>query len=285
MLNKLTEKVYYMDFVQAGDRPVLGVVEGDNYSLIIDSGNSKDHGEELLFYIKELNLKKPKFLLLTHWHWDHIWGLNTMNLINIAHEKTEEKFNWLRKLSFTDEAIRERVLKGEEIEFCEEHIKIEHPSNERKLILPKIDITFKEIINFNLGGVIVKVEHLNVDHSEDSVVITIEEKNGQKTTFLGDGMYMDMYNGPWSYSKEKLYPFLEKLLSYDSDYYIPAHHDKYNKKEFEEFVKYIKIIGNLVDKSTDLEKSIEIIKKEFNRELEDFEIDDIKAFIEGNKKI
>ena len=38
MLNKVSERVYYMDYVQSGDRPVLGLVVGDECSLVIDGG-------------------------------------------------------------------------------------------------------------------------------------------------------------------------------------------------------------------------------------------------------
>ena len=103
---------------------------------------------------------------------------------------------------------------------------------------------------------------------------------------MGDSMYLDMYNGPWKYTKENLYPLLDELLSYDSDFYVPAHHDKYNNEEFKSFVKYIKEIGDTVGDCTDLEKAVSEIKKLKNvDELSQFEIDDIKGFVEGNKVV
>lgn len=280
MLNKLTNRVYYMDFVQQGDRPVLGLVVGDNYSVIIDGGNSKAHAQKFLNYITELDVPKPKYLLLTHWHWDHVWGMKTMNLINIAHEKSNEKIEWLRTLEWTDDAIQKRVENGEEIEFCQEHIKIEHPGNDRKMELPHIDIIFNDRLELELGGVNVCIEHCKSDHSEDCCLVRVEEEG---VTFMGDAMYLDMYSGEWSYSKEKLYPFLEKLRSYDSKYYIPSHHPKYTKSEFMKFIKYIKNISQIVGESTDLEKSIKNASEK-RGELSQFDIDDIKGFVEGNKK-
>ncbi|WP_252235156.1 MBL fold metallo-hydrolase [Clostridium sp. ZS1] len=281
MFNKLTNRVYYMDFQQEGDRPVLGLVVGDKDSLVIDGGNSKEHAEKFLSYVKELNIPNVKYLVLTHWHWDHVFGIKTMNLINIVHKQSNEKLEWMKGLEWTDEAIRKRVENKKEIEFCEEHIKIEHKNNDRKIEVANADIIFDRNIEINLGGVIVKVEHINVDHSEDCCLVNVVDEN---VTFMGDAMYLDMYNGPWSYSREKLYPLLDKLISYNSEYYIPAHHSKYTYEEFDDFVKYIKEIGDIVGESTNLEKVILGINKNNNKEISEENIEDIKVFIEGNKK-
>lgn len=281
MLNKLTDRVYYMDFVQQGDRPVLGLVVGDNCSLVIDGGNSKAHAEEFFSYINELDIPKVKYLVLTHWHWDHVFGIKSMNLINIVHKKSNERLEWMRGLKWTDKDIRERVENGEEIEFCEEHIKIEHSDNDRFIEIPKADIIFEDKIEIDLGGVTVKVEHIDVDHSEDCSLVNVLE---DKVTFIGDAMYLDMYNGPWSYSREKLYPFLDKLVSYNSDYYIPAHHPKYTREEFNGFIKHIKEIGDTVGDCTDLEKAISEMRMLRGEELSQWDIEDIQGFIEGNKK-
>ncbi|MGL4762128.1 MAG: MBL fold metallo-hydrolase [Sarcina sp.] len=281
MFNKLTERVYYMDFVEQGDRPVLGLVLGDKDSLIIDGGNSKAHAMEFLEHISKLDIPKPKYLVLTHHHWDHVFGMKYMNLINISHIEAKKKIKWMQTFSWKDEAIRKRVEDGVEIEFCEEHIKIEHPNDNREIEIADIDITFTKEMEINLGGVTVKLEHVDTDHSKDSCIVTVIE---ERVTFMGDSMYLDMYNGPYSYTKEKLYPFLDKLKSYNSNYYIPAHHPKYNNKEFMEFVEKIKQTGDIAGDSKDLISSLqkfEVIKGE---KLNQWDIEDLQGFIEGNKK-
>ncbi|NFT93102.1 MBL fold metallo-hydrolase [Clostridium botulinum] len=281
MFNKLTDRIYYMDFEQKSDRPVLGLVVGDQYSLVIDGGNSKDHAEKFLSYVKELEIPEVKYLVLTHWHWDHVFGMKTMNLINIVHKKSNEKLEWMKGLEWTDKAIRDRVENGYEIEFCEEHIKIEYPNNDRKIEVAKNDIIFEGNMEIDLGGVTIRLDHINADHSDDCCLVNVVE---EKVTFMGDAMYLDMYNGPWSYSREKLYPLLDTLISYNSQYYIPAHHSKYTYEEFKDFIKYIKEIGDSVGKSTDLEKVILQITKNRGCELTEEVIEDIKVFVEGNKK-
>lgn len=281
MLNKVTDRVYYMDFVQQGDRPVLGLVVGDKYSLVIDGGNSKEHAEKFLVYVSRLDIPPLKYLVLTHWHWDHVFGMDTLKLINIVDEKSNEKLKWMETLEWTDAAIDKRVETGEEIDFCREHIKIEHPDNNRQIKIAKADIIYKEDIEIDLGGVIVKVKQIPCDHSEDSSIVYIPD---EKVVFLGDCLYLDMYHGEWSYTKELFNPLLDELQSYDAECYIPAHHPKYDNKSFKEFVSYQKNIGKLVGIETSLENVKDKFCKEYNREANEDEIADLKGYIEGNKK-
>ena len=43
MLQQLTPRVYQLDFSQEQDRPVLGYIRGDRFSLMVDAGNSPEH--------------------------------------------------------------------------------------------------------------------------------------------------------------------------------------------------------------------------------------------------
>lgn len=281
MLNKLTDRIYYSDFVEKGDRPVLGLIVGDKYSLVIDGGNSRAHAQKFLNEVSKLDISPLKYLVLTHWHWDHVFGVTTMDLVNLVQEKTNEKLKWLNTLKWTNEDIDKRVKRGEEIEFCSENIKIELPNNHRCVEIPLADIVFKENIRMDLGGININIEHFPCDHSDDCCIIHVEE---EKVVFLGDAIYLDMYNEPWSYSKEKLYPLLDKLEQYNANYYIPAHHPKYTKESFKNFSRYIKDIGNIVGKSVELEECIEKFQKSFCKKPTEEEINDLKVFIEGNRK-
>lgn len=39
-LTKVTERIYYLINDRETDRPVLGYIKGDKYSLMVDAGNS-----------------------------------------------------------------------------------------------------------------------------------------------------------------------------------------------------------------------------------------------------
>ena len=53
MLNKLSDTIYYLPNQDDNERPTLGLVCGDQCSLIIDAGNSTQHAKD--FYLKSTN--------------------------------------------------------------------------------------------------------------------------------------------------------------------------------------------------------------------------------------
>ena len=53
MLQQLTPRVYQLDFSQEQDRPVLGYIRGDRFSLMVDAGNSPEHVQAYLAAVEE----------------------------------------------------------------------------------------------------------------------------------------------------------------------------------------------------------------------------------------
>ncbi|HAG43674.1 MAG TPA: MBL fold metallo-hydrolase, partial [Clostridium sp.] len=42
-LTKVTERIYFLENDKEADRPLIGYIKGDKYSLMVDAGNSKNH--------------------------------------------------------------------------------------------------------------------------------------------------------------------------------------------------------------------------------------------------
>lgn len=281
LLKKITDRVYYMDYKESGDRPVLGLVIGDDNSLVIDGGNSKAHAEEFLSYIKKMDIPPLKYLTITHCHWDHIFGAKTMNLINIVNGMTNEKLKHMETLNWTDEDILQRVKNGEEIEFSRENIKIEFPNNDREVDIIKSDIIYDEFLKIDLGGIIVEIERIPCDHSKDCSVVYIPS---EKVAFIGDSLYLNMHNGDWSYSNEMLIPMLKELQCYEADYYIPAHHPVYDNKEFNVYSNKLIKMGKAIKDSSSLEEAKKRYIDKTGLEILAEDEENIVAFVNGNKK-
>lgn len=278
MLNKVTDKVSFLNCEEKGDRPVIGLIKGDRYSLIIDGGNSESHAVKFLSNIDEKDKKKLKCLAITHWHWDHVFGAQYMGAVNVANSYTADKLKWMKDLNWTDEAIHERVVKGEEIEFCEENILIEHPVSSRKILIPDADIIFQDELCIDLGGVTAQLLRIQCDHSDDSTIIIIPE---EKVVFLGDSLYMNMYCKEWSYTETKIHKLLDKLCSIDAEYYIPSHHGMYTKYEFSKFKDYLYEICDISKKSQNYVEAEKEFINMHNRKPAENERADIAAFING----
>ena len=86
--HQLTDHVYWLSPDSATDRPVLGVVVDANGTLVVDAGNSPSHVKVLLDHLAAAKLAPPRYLVLTHWHWDHWFGAAAFDLPTFAHGET-----------------------------------------------------------------------------------------------------------------------------------------------------------------------------------------------------
>ena len=87
-LKRLTGHIWYMPFETERDRPNLGYVKGENWSLAIDAGHSAAHTKEFYALLEKENLPLPSMTVLTHWHWDHTFGMHAVNGLCIANAFT-----------------------------------------------------------------------------------------------------------------------------------------------------------------------------------------------------
>ena len=277
-LQKLSNRLFYLPPVQQTDRPILVAIVGDDQTLLIDAGNSSNHAKLFKEQLASYNVTGD-ILALTHWHWDHIFGLIEMDMPSIANNMTYEKIKELQKLSWDDKELDERVEAGIEIPFCADAIKLEL-GIERNVILPDPTIIFKEQIKLNLGGVTCIIEHIGGDHSADSNLLYIAE---EKTIVLGDCLYANLYAEKWHYTIEKTSKLLKKIEKYDAEIYFLSHHPRpLTKDEFSSFVKLLKTSALLTEKHKgNLERITTEMASYFQRELTEDDLEIITYFVNG----
>ena len=278
-LKRISDKILYLPASHHTDRPVLAAVSGNKKTLIVDSGNSSEHAKLLLKELSNYKVPKPEFVAITHWHWDHIFGIYEMNLSTIAHIKTKTEIEKMVDYEWTDEALDKRVKEKIEIEFCSEMIKKEFGFNRDDIKIATPDILFKEKLILDLGGLTCIIENIGGDHSEDSSIVFIKE---EKTIFLGDCLAPDLYCEKWKYSLDKLPLLLDKLESYDAEIYVSSHGDPVSKSEFKKEVDELRKVISVIEKTkNDKDKAITDLRKVFNRKLNDEDIEVIDYFING----
>lgn len=226
-LNKLSDRIYYLPCSSETDRPNLGYVRGDRYSLMVDAGNSAGHAALYRQCLDELGLPAPDYVAITHWHWDHTFAMHAVPGITIAGRLTNEQLSKVMTWEWTDEAMQSRLCSGEDIAFCDTHIRLEYP--DRNMIKVKTaDIEFDQQLTLDLGSITAQLIHIGGPHSEDSVVIYIPE---EKVLFLGDSDGGDFYHMGGKYDKEKLNTFLQFLKGLDFMICIDGHDTPATKEE------------------------------------------------------
>jgi glyoxylase-like metal-dependent hydrolase (beta-lactamase superfamily II) len=232
-LKKITNRVYYLPSEELTDRPTLGYIKGDKYSLAIDAGNSLDHVEKFYKVLETSGLRLPEFTIITHWHWDHTFGMHAVSGKTIACRRTNEKLGEVRKWKWTDEAMEKRLLTGEDIEICNQCIKLEYPDR-NTIIVIKAEVEFTGGLNIDLGGVHCEIKEFNGPHSEDSVLVYIP---AERVAFIGDADNGDYYQNDGQFDKSKLKKMINVLDKIDVDMFVSGHGAPESKSDVLDFLK------------------------------------------------
>lgn len=279
MLKQLTDKIYYMPHNNDTDRPTLGLICGSQYSLIVDSGNSPKHAKEFMTALLDMDIPPVKYLIITHWHWDHILGIKEMNLTTIAHHHTKSKLEEMNQLKWDDSSLDHYVKEGRFSEFTVNCIKKEIPDRDH-LTIGHLDITYVDRLEIDLGDLICVVESIGGDHTDDASVIYIPD---EKVLFLGDCIYGSSCHGAYGYTEEKLIPMLNKIQEYDAKHYIISHEELYTSETLETFSNELRIANEVVGKKTSVEEALQTFKDTYDRSPSEDEAFYIRCFADVNK--
>lgn len=225
MLTHISPNIYISDYEDERDRPRLGYIHGTSLSVMIDAGASKDHAESFLAELQAHHLPKPQFVLLTHWHWDHVFGLHALPFTSICTHATQQKLIEMSQWHWDDASMAKRIELGEDIAFCDEHIRKEYP--DRSLITVKpAQLTFEDHFNFHSGNLDIQAFKLPNDHSSDACVVFIPQ---ERVLFLGDIISPDFHHGDAHYTYDHLNGLIQALQALDFDQVVHGHTEVYTK--------------------------------------------------------
>ncbi|KAB7707074.1 MBL fold metallo-hydrolase [Bacillus aerolatus] len=277
-LKRISNRLFYLPPYQETDRPILAAITGEEKTLLIDAGNSSSHAKLFLDQLEERNIKGD-LLVLTHWHWDHVFGMREIQAPIIAHDETYNKIKELQELSWEDKELDQRVKEGIEIPFCADAIKKEL-GNERDIFLPDPDLTFETRMKVNLGGVTCLIEHVGGDHSHDSSIVYIQE---EKALFLGDCLYANLYSKNWNYTIDNTLQLIQQIEKYDADIFFLSHHDRpLTKEDFSSFLQLMKSAAFLTKKHEGNEEAVvQEMSESKQRKLSEEEMETITFFVNG----
>lgn len=260
MLNKLSESIYYLSNQNDKDRPTLGLVCGDQYSLVIDGGNSVQHAQEFLQEISRLDVPPIKYLVITHAHWDHFLGMNEFNATIIVNRLTQQMMNTWRSFSFGDQSLHEYVESNKMSSHCMEIIKNEIPMRD-SFQLNASDIIFEGSLELDLGNKVCRIETIRSTHTDDSTIVYIPD---EKTIFLGDSPYGTTTNSLFHYKQGMLLPMIEDIQKYDADHFLLGHESICDLDEMDVFWRELTSCNRAVT-STSLDSAITNFEKEHER--------------------
>jgi len=307
LLQQLTERIFFMKNQEETDRPVLGYVQGDCAALMIDAGNSPAHVALFQAGLQERSLPDPDWVGITHWHWDHCYGLSAFanhsvvegdakgdaegdakgdaegdakgdakgdvkgdaegdakgdaecvaerdakgdaegvaerdgerygekaaerggrrRTFSIACRLTNEALARMSRWTWDDTAMQRRLQTGEDIAFCDEHMRKEYPDRS-KIHVCTADCIFEDWLSVDLGGITCNLIRVGGSHSDDSVVVHVPE---ERVVFVGDAISPDLHHGPAKYDRILLAALIDRLEQLDFTTCVPGHDDPWSRDE------------------------------------------------------
>lgn len=173
-LKRLTERVWYYPYEQERDRPNLGYIRGDKWSLAVDAGHSDAHVAEFYRALEQENLPLPALTVLTHWHWDHTCGLHSIKGLSIASAATNQHLRDFRQR--IDREGREAFLS------IHESVRLEY-AGRREIRIQPADMEFEGSLLLDAGNCPVRLIRTEAPHTDDSTLVHVMNEN---VLFLGD---------------------------------------------------------------------------------------------------
>ncbi len=244
-----TTKVSGSVYMLEGSGGNIGVLTGNDGIILVDD-QFAPLSEKIKKALATLSSKPIKFIINTHFHFDHTDGnkiLGGEGAVIVAHEN-------VRKRLTADQFIAAFKVDQKAMTYDG---------------LPKI--TFSESVTFNMNGETVQVFHVKNAHTDGDAVIYFKESNVVHTgdVFVRYGLpFIDQPNGG---SIDGMIVGAEQILKMinDETKIIPGHGALSNKKDLQDYKNMLQTVRNRVANEIKAGKTMDQIihsdpAKEFN---------------------
>ena len=173
-LERMTERIWVYPFEEERDRPNLSYIQGDKWSLAVDAGHSAEHTWEFYQALEEAGLPQPELTVITHWHWDHTFGMHAVHGLTLANERTNQYLA----------DFRDRLKTEGNDFFFEMHETIRREYADGKPVFVTLaDLVFRGEMLLDAGNCPVRIFQAEAPHTDDSTLIEVP---GEKALILGD---------------------------------------------------------------------------------------------------
>lgn len=221
-LVKVTDRIWYYPFEKERDRPILGYVKGDDWSLAVDAGHSKYHTLEFYSALEKADLPLPSITVLTHWHWDHSFGMWKINGKCISNERTKDHLmefkKWYLEHDTEDFLALDDCIRREYEEY--------YDIRKNPVIVTVPDILFTDEMRLDAGNCPIRLLQTEAPHTDDSTLIVVEN---EKVLFLGDaagGVFPT-----WEKDPVLCHKLADTIEGLDVDICLESHHEPQTKQE------------------------------------------------------
>ena len=225
-LTRLSERIYVLPYTEEADRPNLFYLKGDVFSVAIDAGNSAAHVQAFYDAISAEGLPLPLLTVITHWHWDHTFGLHAVKGHTLASERTNEKLCEVARWVWTREAMDARERTGEDIPFCSAHIRVEYPDLSA-IVVQCAAASLYHSSRIDAGNLPIELIVRDSPHSRDALLLHLPTEHA---LFVSDADCEDFYHGG-VYDPARLSSFIEFLERTSYERHFLGHAEEETKAQ------------------------------------------------------
>ncbi len=226
--------------------------------VVIDALSTYKLGKEVIETIRSITEKPIKFLIITHYHTDHFYGIKAfkeIGTVSIAHEWAYDYISQPASLNFYK--ARQEILK--------EHLE------GTELIGPDITLPDNGSLDIHLGKYTFRVRQFCKGHTAGDIVIWIETED-KKILFSGDLVFDGRIPFLGSGNSRSWLRCLEKIQELDPDILLPGHGDPMlTKEKIRDRVKwtkkYIEDLRNTIRKMIEEGRDIDYVRENINEAL------------------
>ena len=220
---RLNDGIWYYPWEEERDRPILGYIKGDRLIIAVDAGHSSSHVHDFYEALEAEGLPLPDVTCITHWHWDHTFGMPYVYGLTVCEERTDTV---LKEIAGKMDPDYARSMMD-----MDKHIRREYAEGQEMHVRPA-DIVYRDALALNAGSLTVQLFHGPSPHTEDCVYVYIPE---EKVLFLGDapcGAYPD-----WHVDPDKAEEMIRTLEQIDFSTAVSGHWDPQTKEELIRFIR------------------------------------------------
>jgi cyclase len=296
-VTKIAEGVYVIRHPDAPDTFPQGnttVIIGDAEVLVVDSCYMPSSAREDIAQIRQWTNKPVRYLLNTHWHYDHTMGNGVyagafQGLAIIAQVETRKQMEgynpgWFARFPTRAALFRQRLESGkdangrtlteaEKRDFEKAIAGIEPVQAEFKALVDRLpNVTFESGMNIDLGNREVQIKHLGRGNTAGDTIVFLPR---EKILIAGDLLDHPVPYLGGGYPSE-LVKTLKQMSWIDSQTIVPGHGDvlqgAYGKAYLNQVIEFVETVVARVSRQVyqvgngprNLEAVREAVKKEID---------------------
>lgn len=219
-LQQIGTHTWIFPLESAKDRPNLGYVLGKETALAIDAGHSSSHVEDFYRALEAEGLPLPDLTVITHWHWDHTFGMHAVHGKTLARPETNQQLLEIQKKIADNPGYGKKFLKSDP---C---IIREYAGGVPLKVVPA-DEELQGDRTIDLGGIRVELCYTESPHTEDALLVFVPR---DRVLFVGDAQLGEFPS--WYMDFDKMALLKDKVSRFDARTIVDGHWRPYTKKEY-----------------------------------------------------